>query len=148
MNNQINHHGVKGMKWGVRRFQNEDGSLTPAGKKRSDRYQKARDRDKRIADIHKENNSDNRVLTTKSNSIYGDRNNTINENIHRENRIVNRADKYITKNNMSVKDALSRSRNVQKRNEIIGAVLSIGSTAAVTHWLLNEQLKKSDLSGY
>lgn len=26
--------GVKGMKWGVRRFQNEDGSLTSAGKKR------------------------------------------------------------------------------------------------------------------
>lgn len=30
----IYHHGVKGMKWGVRRFQNEDGSLTDAGKKR------------------------------------------------------------------------------------------------------------------
>lgn len=28
------HHGIKGMKWGVRRFQKEDGSLTPAGKKR------------------------------------------------------------------------------------------------------------------
>lgn len=30
----IYHHGVKGMKWGVRRYQNKDGSLTPAGKKR------------------------------------------------------------------------------------------------------------------
>ncbi len=28
------HHGIKGQKWGVRRFQNEDGSLTPAGQKR------------------------------------------------------------------------------------------------------------------
>ena len=28
------HHGVKGMKWGVRRYQNEDGSLTALGKKR------------------------------------------------------------------------------------------------------------------
>lgn len=34
MNNQyLQHHGVKGMKWGVRRYQNKDGSLTPAGKK-------------------------------------------------------------------------------------------------------------------
>ena len=28
------HYGVKGMKWGVRRYQNADGSLTDAGKKR------------------------------------------------------------------------------------------------------------------
>lgn len=32
--NELAHHGIKGMKWGVRRFQTKDGSLTPAGKKR------------------------------------------------------------------------------------------------------------------
>jgi len=30
------HHGVKGMKWGVRRYQNKDGSLTSAGKRHYD----------------------------------------------------------------------------------------------------------------
>lgn len=31
---ELHHHGIKGMKWGRRRFQNADGSLTPAGVKR------------------------------------------------------------------------------------------------------------------
>lgn len=32
--NELYHHGIKGQKWGVRRFQNPDGTLTAAGKKR------------------------------------------------------------------------------------------------------------------
>ena len=36
-NNELKHYGVLGMKWGVRRYQNKDGTLTPAGKKRYDR---------------------------------------------------------------------------------------------------------------
>ena len=36
MNDNLQHHGIKGQKWGVRRFQKKDGSLTPAGKKRYD----------------------------------------------------------------------------------------------------------------
>ena len=31
-NNELYHHGVKGMKWGIRRYQNKDGSLTAKGK--------------------------------------------------------------------------------------------------------------------
>lgn len=33
-NGELYHYGIKGQKWGVRRFQNKDGSLKPAGKKR------------------------------------------------------------------------------------------------------------------
>lgn len=34
---ELYHWGIKGMKWGVRRYQNKDGSLTEAGKKRQER---------------------------------------------------------------------------------------------------------------
>ena len=39
MKNELCHHGIKGMKWGIRRYQNYDGSLTSAGKKQALRRQ-------------------------------------------------------------------------------------------------------------
>lgn len=44
MENSLSHHGIVGMKWGVRRYQNRDGTLTAAGKKRYDKeYEKLKD---------------------------------------------------------------------------------------------------------
>ena len=36
--NELYHYGIKGQKWGVRRFQNKDGSLTTAGRKRRNEF--------------------------------------------------------------------------------------------------------------
>lgn len=40
--NELYHYGVKGMKWGVRRYQNKDGSLTREGKNRHDEENKSK----------------------------------------------------------------------------------------------------------
>lgn len=52
------HHGVLGMKWGVRRYRNADGSLTAAGRRQNKAYKESI-KDKNDSKLNNKNSSDN-----------------------------------------------------------------------------------------
>lgn len=54
MENNVSHSGIKGMKWGIRRYQNKDGSLTPEGKKRYNESPDGTRTKKRVKDMSDE----------------------------------------------------------------------------------------------
>ena len=76
-NYELYHWGVKGMKWGVRRYQNADGSLTPKGKKRYTNKEIRQDRDA----IRKE------LASHGGSNLTGDAKKAYNENQEIEKRI-------------------------------------------------------------
>lgn len=57
---ELYHYGVKGQKWGVRRYQSKDGSLTTAGKKR----RRADNQDREIRKERKQASKNRRTLSS------------------------------------------------------------------------------------
>ena len=68
--NELYHHGILGMKWGIRRYQNKDGSLTPEGRKRLglDKY----DREHNSDTVVKKGTKVTRVINTDRYDEYAD----------------------------------------------------------------------------
>ena len=72
MNNaELYHHGVKGQRWGIRRYQNKDGSLTALGRKRASRLESQYEKvtGKKIGSNPSESSTETTVRSSKPKSI-------------------------------------------------------------------------------
>lgn len=66
---ELYHHGIKGMKWGIRRYQNADGSLTDAGKRRARRKESRAINKQRKQDLKYRNTLSDAELNAKINRL-------------------------------------------------------------------------------
>ena len=143
---ELRHHGIKGQKWGVRRFQNKDGSLTADGKKRygADDYKNTLDKvnsaGKIVDEVRKYNNS-----SQKSNDPDMER--RIRKSIN------NMSDKELQQRvqRLSMEDNYTRMmmhrENLEKGESFVNKALNISTTAlqgaatALTIAMILKQLK-------
>ncbi len=100
MENELYHHGIKGMKWGIRRFQNKDGSLTKAGKKRYD--------DEDDSDKAKKAKTANSWRTKNAKDLSDDELNTAIKRLELEQRYNNLNPKTVSKGRQYVTDMFEK----------------------------------------
>ena len=168
--NELYHFGVKGMKWGERRYQNKDGSLTVAGQRRYDRDVAAnakRKKDKRLPEEGlkdpkrwaREDNERTKGLVDATSRLNNDLKNANRESLNRakHNRpkmdLSNMTDK-------EMRDQINRAilerqyndifapQKVSKGREFVSDALEIaGSTLAITSSALAIASAIKDLNG-
>lgn len=71
------HHGIKGQKWGIRRYQNEDGSYTEEGKRRYGMYDYSKERRNKLYTDTNRMRASQRFKDAKNTITYQDQSKTM-----------------------------------------------------------------------
>ena len=113
MENELKHWGIKGMKWGVRRYQNKDGTLTDLGKKRL-----ARDaREKEFTNY--DSSTGTYYKTSKKNrrtDLYSDPNRYVKEDTERMKKLADSGSNLVR--NLSEANARSIKNNKKEQMDL------------------------------
>lgn len=118
-NDELMHHGVKGQKWGVRRYQKKDGSRTSAGKKRDKTSRMMKDA-RKLSDLsskYYDNINRYNALVDTYGSTSGDFRKTINDSKRKTDKLVRKLEKRY--GSVSVVPEFEKNGYVVKSTETI-----------------------------
>jgi hypothetical protein len=119
---ELYHHGILGQRWGIRRFQNPDGSLTAAGRRRlsstieyDNKYNKFK---KSLYDVKNKKSRSKLLSNLKHDPLETDI--VTSHNIHNKNKLSKKEIKNITSNQLALKSYLKNNfKEIQKGKKII-----------------------------
>lgn len=112
MQYELYHHGILGMKWGIRRYQNKDGSLTAAGRKR---YGISKEANNILKSVSKRD-----LLFEKAAGTYGKKRSDLGDKIRKENATILR--NVLSKDSEDVqafRQTLNQGRELSKQKEAL-----------------------------
>ena len=138
-NPELKHWGVKGMKWGIRRYQNKDGSLTRAGKKRQvDNLEKARQAKKAKQDEIREREEKRSKLlkSTDASELYKNRDLLSTEEINE------RLNRLNAEQRLSQLSNQTKSTGMDKVNKALAVGRKINEVYEFTNTPVMKALKK------
>ena len=138
-NPELKHWGVKGMKWGIRRYQNKDGSLTRAGKKRqADNLEKARQAKKAKQDEIREREEKRSKLlkSTDASELYKNRDLLSTEEINE------RLNRLNAEQRLSQLSNQTKSTGMDKVNKALSVGRKINEVYEFTNTPVMKALKK------